>query len=213
MKKHLILPLAAALTLGVVSCGNSDNNTSGTTTDTATSMSPAGSSDMPATQTSMGSYAAQADSFRVNSEAGNYLDARSGKSIRINVDPETGRRTNAETGEPVWRYVDRRTWWVYGGDESNWDTVGTARMENNELQYRSNNDRWEAYDKRWKSEDDKLMGEWKTKVDKGDGDIKMKNDAADVKIKMDRDGDIKIKTKDGKTKIDADDGEVKQKNK
>lgn len=209
MKINLMLPLAAAITLGVVSCGNNDNGTSETGMDTSTSMSPAGTSDMATTQTSTGSYAAQADSFRTNSEAGNYLDARSGKSIRINVDPETGARTNAETGDPVWRFVDRRTWWVYGGDS--WDTLGSARMENNELRYRSNNDQWETYDKRWKSEDDKLMSDWKTKVDKGDGDVKMKNDKEDAKIKMDKDGDVKIKTKEGKTKIDADDGEVKQK--
>lgn len=210
MKKTILLPLAATLTLGFASCGNSNNSTSENNTDTTTSNSPAGTTDMAATtETSTGSYAAQADSFRINSEAGNYLDARSGKSIRINVDPQTGRRTNAETGEPVWRYVDRRNWWVYGGDS--WDSVGTARMENNQLRYRGNNDQWETYDKRWKSEDDKLMSDWKTKVDKGDGDIKMKNDKEDAKIKQDKDGDIKIKTKDGKTKIDADDGEVKQK--
>ncbi len=210
MKKTLILPLAAVLSLGIISCGNSDNSTSENNMDTAASVGTAGATDVAtSTETSTGSYAAQADSFRVNSEAGNYLDARSGKSMRINVDPSTGQRTNAETGEPVWRYVDRRNWGVYGGDS--WDTVGTARMENNELRYRSNNDQWETYDKRWKSEDDKLMSDWKTKIDKGDGDVKMKNDAEDAKIKMDKDGDVKIKTKDGKTKIDADDGEVKQK--
>lgn len=212
MKQILMLPLAAALTLAMASCGNSNGDAAENNMDTATSMSPAGPADEATTQTSTGSYAAQADSFRINSEAGNYLDARTGKSIRINVDPQTGRRTNAETGDPVWRYVDRRTWWVYGGDETSWDTVGTARMEKEQLRYRTNNDQWESYDRRWKNEDDKLLSDWKTKVDKGDGDIKMKHDETDTKIKIDKDGDMKIKTKDGKTKIDADDGEVKQKN-
>lgn len=205
MKKTLILPLAAAVALGITACGN-DNNSSANYSDTANSASDMGTT---TTQTSTGSYAAQADSFRINSEAGNYLDARSGKSMRINVDPQTGQRTNAETGEPVWRYVDRRTWWVYGGE--GWDTVGSARMENNQLRYRSNNDQWEPYDRRWKSEDDRMMSDWKIKH-KSDGDIKMKNDEQDIKIKQDRDGDIKIKTRDGKTKVDADDGEIKHKN-
>lgn len=205
MKKTIILPLAMAISFGFIACNNDNNATSENNTDTTT-----GTSDMSntTTQTSTGSYAAQADSFRINSEAGNYLDARSGKSIRINVDPQTGRRTNAETGEPVWRYVDRRTWWVYGGDT--WDTVGTARMENNQLRYRSNNDQWETYERRWKAEDDKMLSDWRTKYD-DDGDVKMKNDEKDAKIKLDKDGDLKIKTKDGKTKIDADDGEVKRK--
>lgn len=201
MKHTMILPLAATIALAFTACSNDNNATSQSGSD-------APYDNGTTTQTSTGSYAAQADSFRINSEAGHYLDARTGQPIRINVDPETGRRTNAETGEPVWRYVDRRTWWVYGGD--NWDSVGTARMEGNELRYRNNSDRWDTYEKSWKAEDDKLSSDWKVKYD-DDGDFKMKNDKEDAKIKMDADGDVKIKTKEGKTKIDADDGEIKHK--
>lgn len=208
MKQNNILPLAAAIALVFAACNNDNNATTDTSMDT-TAGSTAGTSEMSSgSQTSTGAYAAQADSARINSEAGHYLDARTGKSIRINVDPQTGQRLNAETGEPVWRYVDRRNWWVYGGDS--WDTVGSARMEGTSLRYRTNEGQWDTYEKRWKAEDDKLLSDWKTKYD-DDGDIKMKNDKEDIKIKMDKDGDMKIKTEDGKTKVDADDGEVKHK--
>lgn len=204
MKKTPFLTLAAAAVLGLAAC----NNEADTTTLETTLDSGAASTTDVTTVTSTNSYAAQADSFRINSEAGVYLDARTGKPIRINVDTVTGARTNAETGEPVWRYVDNRTWWVYGGDS--WDTMGSARMEANKLMYRNNDDTWATYDKRWKADDDKMMSEWKTKQKK-DGDYKMENEETGTKIKVDADGDMKIKTKDGKTKIDADDGEVKTK--
>jgi hypothetical protein len=37
------------------------------------------------TNTFTGNYATQADSFKINSEAGNYVDACTGKPIKINV--------------------------------------------------------------------------------------------------------------------------------
>lgn len=201
MKTRIFSVLAASLLFGFAAC-NSDENTAATDTANDTENTTA------TTTTSTGSYAAQADSFRINSEAGAYRDARTGKQIRINVDPETGRRTNAETGEPVWRYVDTRTWWVYGGD--NWEPTGEAKMENDQLMYRDESNNWVPYEKRWKTEDEKLKSDWEVKHD-DDGDFKMKNDEKDAKIKIDKDGDMKIKTKDGKTKYDADDGEVKKK--
>lgn len=189
MKKVPFLSLcAAALSLGVVACNSDSDNTTAadsvtTTENTATT-----------TVTSTGDYAAQADSARINSEAGHYLDARTGKPIRINVDAQTGARTNAETGEPVWRYVDRRTWWVYGGD--NWDKVGEARMESDQLEYKGDNDAWVTYDKRWQDEDAKMAEDWKKKY-------------GDTKVKVSKDGDIKVKDENGDIKYDADDNKVK----
>src|SRR5688500_20401713 len=107
MKKTKISGLlAGVLAVGMVACnnegeGSAANDTSATTTENTTAT----------TTTTTSDYSALADSARINSEAGNYLDPKTGKAIRISVDPQTGARTNAETGEPVWRYVDRRTWW------------------------------------------------------------------------------------------------------
>lgn len=187
--KTRMFGLMAALTMGFVACNSNGDSTAaadstttdGTTNETATST------------TSSGSYAAQADSFRINSEAGNYIDAKTGKPIRIKVDPTTGSRINEETNEPVRYYVDRRTWWVYGDDS--WDTVGSAQMEGDKLRFRSDNDKWVSFEEKWK-------------VDGGDGE--MKNKTEDGKTKIEKDGDLKIKTEDG-TKIKADEDGVKVK--
>ena len=175
--------MAATFALGVVACNNDGDSTTTTDSITTTDLS---------TNTSTGNYAAQADSFKVNSEAGNYLDARTGKPIKINVDASTGARVNAETKEPVRYYVDKRTWWVYGDDS--WDTVGSAQMEGDELRFRGDNDKWVTYDEKWK-------------IDEGDGEAKLKTE--DSKTKIEKDGDTKIKTED--TKIKADEEGVKVK--
>ena len=172
--------MAAALSIGFVACNNDADDTA--STDSTTTENTA-----TTTTTSTGTYAAQAETYKTNSDAGNYLDAKTGKPIRITVDPNTGARTNAETNEPVWYYVDRTNWWVYGPDS--WDTIGTARMEGDNLVFRDDNDKWVGYDKKkWKVDDD--------------GDMKMKD--GDTKIKIDKDGDTKIKTGDSKTKTKAD---------
>jgi hypothetical protein len=191
MKEKNFSLFAAALLFGLAAC-NSDSDTAANT-DTTTTVSTEESASTANTNTSTNNYTAMADTFRTNSEAGNYLDPRTGKSIRINLDPETGLRTNAETGEPVWRYIDRRTWWVYGGDD--WDTLGQARMENGNLTYRGDNDTWLTYEKRW-PDDVKMEKEWKQKI-------------GDTKIKISKDGDIKIKDEKGKVKYDADDNKIK----
>lgn len=189
MKKVKVFSLfAAALSLGMVACNSDGDNTAEadsltTTENTATT-----------TAVSTGDYAAQADSARINSEAGNYLDARTGKPLRINVDPQTGARTNAETGEPVWRYVDRRNWWVYGGD--NWDRVGEARLQGDQLEYKDSNDAWVTYEKRWTDDDTKMADAWKKKY-------------GETKVKVDKDGDIKVKDESGDIKYDADDNKIK----
>ncbi len=185
MKSKIFSMVATTITLGFVACNSEGDNTGYTDSTTTTT------SDVT-TNTSTGNYAAQADSFRINSEAGNYLDARTGKPIRINVDATTGSRMNAETNEPVKYYVDKRNWWVYG-DES-WDTIGSAQMKGNELRYRDDNDKWVTFDQKWK-------------MDGSNGESKMKTD--DSKTKMEKDGDTKTKTDDGKVKTDEEGVKVK----
>ena len=166
MKTRIFSLVATAITLGFVACNSDADTTTASDTTTTSEVS---------TTTSTGSYAAQADSFKVNSEAGYYLDARTGKPIKINVDASTGARVNAETNEPVRYYVDKRTWWVYGDDS--WDTIGSAQMEGNELRFRGDNDKWVTYDEKWK-------------IDEGDGEAKLKTE--DGKTKIEKDGDMKI---------------------
>ena len=178
MKTRIFSLVAATISFGFVACNNDGDSTasSDTVTTTTTEVN---------TNTSTGNYAAQADSFKVNSEAGHYLDARTGKPIKINVDASTGARVNAETNEPVRYYVDRRTWWVYG--DNSWDTIGSAKMEGDQLRFHSDNDKWVTYDERWK-------------IDEGDGEAKLKTE--DSKTKVEKDGDTKTKTEDGKVKTD-----------
>ena len=184
MKRKIFSLAAATITLAFVACNSDGDNTGSTDTTTTTT------SDVT-TNTSTGNYTAQADSFRINSEAGNYIDARTGKPIKINVDATTGARVNAETNEPVRYYVDKRTWWVYGDDS--WDTIGLAQMEGDELRFKDN-DKWVTFDQKWK-------------IDEGDGEAKMKTD--DSKTKVEKDGDSKTKTDDGKVKTDEEGVKVK----
>ena len=197
MKKEKFFSLlAAALSIGFVACNNEGDSTASAD---STAADDAGSSTATTTITSTNNYAALADSARINSEAGNYLDPRTGRPIRINVDPQTGARTNAETGEPVWRYVDKRTWWVYGGtpDAPEWDRLGEARLQGSKIEFKDSNDAWVDYDRLYKAQDDKNAEEWKMKV-------------GDMKIKVEEDGDMKVKSPDGKYKVDAD-GDTKLK--
>src|SRR5439155_22545044 len=135
-----------------------------TSTSTTTTDATSGTTDHTATTTATSSnnYAAMADTIRTNSQAGNYLDPRTGKALHIRVDTATGMRYNETTNEPIWRYVDKRTYKVYSGDNNNstWDTVGTARMENNRLEYMDSSNKWESYDKAWRVKDDKLHNDW-----------------------------------------------------
>jgi hypothetical protein len=193
MKKTKIFSLlAAALTFGFVACNN-DSSTTATTDDT-TNVTDGTATTGTTTTTNTQDYAALADSFRVNSEAGNYLNPRTGKPMRIKYDTERRAVYDETTGEPVWRYVDRRNWWVYGGD--NWDTIGRARMQNNRLMYGGDNDTWVTYEQRWRDEDTRLKEDWKRKF-------------GDTKIKVGKDGDVKVKDESGKVKYDADDNKVK----
>jgi hypothetical protein len=190
MNKIKVSFFAAFLAMGFVACNNDDSEST-TSTDSSTLTTTENTA--TTTNTSTTDYAALADTFNTNSEAGVYLNPRTGKSMKIKVDPQTGMRTDVTTGEPVWRYVDKRTWWVYGGDS--WDSQGEAKMEGNKIIYKGDDDSWVDYDKRW-PDDEKMQKDWKTKI-------------GDTKIKVSKDGDVKIKDEKGKTKIDGDDGKVK----
>jgi hypothetical protein len=183
MKKQLF-SLIAFISIGFVAC-NSDSNTSATTDSTVTTTNAT-------TNTSSGDYAALADEFQRNSDAGKYMDARTGKPIKISVDKTTGKKTNAETNEPVTRYilVDNSDWWVYDWEGTR---LGRAKYENDKVLYEGTNNDWVDYDVKWKDDSD---------------ESKMKTD--DMKVKTDKDGETKIKTDDKKVKVDKD-GTVKEK--
>jgi hypothetical protein len=192
-KKFLAFLLA--ITVGVAACNNDADNTAANDSTDTTGGSDTANTGAVTNNTSETDYAAKVDEYNTASAAGNFLDPRTGKSIKVAVDPSTGRRYNPETGEPVWRYVDKRTWWLYGGDD--WEGIGEARMEGNKLQYKGDNDQWMTYEQRWPN-DATEMKDWKTKV-------------GNTKIKVSKDGDIKIKDKEtgDKVKYDADDNKVK----
>jgi len=183
MKKQILI-VFAALAIGFTAC-NSDSNTTATT-DSATNGSTT------TTNTSTSDYAAMADEYERNSEAGKYMDARTGKPIRISVDRTTGKRLNAETNEPITRYifVDNNDWWAYDWEGNR---LGRAKLEGDKVLYETDNNEWVDYDVKWKNDD---------------GETKMKSD--DMKVKTEADGDMKIKTDDKKIKVE--DGKVKEKN-
>lgn len=191
MKQGFFKLCAAAVVFSMAACSN--DGTSSNTNDSAnTTTSTAGTETTTTTTTSESSYAAMADSVERNSEQGYYLNPQTGKSYgKLKVDRTSGRITT-DAGEPVWRYVDRRNWWVYGDNDmndtmGNWNQVGEARMEKDKLMYKGDGDKWVDYDAKWKKDDD----EWKMK-------------SGDTKIKVEKDGDVKIKEGDKKTKIDED---------
>lgn len=135
--KTISFGLFSLLITGLTACNNNGaNNANGDSTSSSTTT----------TVTSSNHYSARADSIRMNSQAGNYLNTRTGKPITLRMDTTTGTITD-ESGAPVKRYVDKRTWWVY--DAASGDTVGSAEMNNGSLMYRGSNGDWEAYDKRW----------------------------------------------------------------
>jgi hypothetical protein len=141
-KKFFFSLIAGCVALGMVACNNSSNSTSSTD---STSTDSLGS--MANTSTSTSNYAARADTVKTNVAAGNYINPKTGKAYtNINVDQNTGALTD-ESGAPIRRYVDKRTWWVYDTDK--WDTIGSARMQGNNLMYRDANGKWVTYDKAW----------------------------------------------------------------
>lgn len=210
MKRHMLSgAMIAGLAFGVIACSNDGDGSA--STDTSTTNTTTATSSEVITDASTSSYAAMADSVEKNSQQGYYLNPKTGKSYgSLKVDRSTGRVTT-EAGEPVWRYVDNRNWWVYGyGENDNWSQVGEARMQGSRLEYKGDNDKWVNYDARWKKDDGLLEDEWKKKTENSkttveeDGDVKIKNEDGS-KIKREADGDLKIKSKDGKkVKVDED---------
>ncbi len=200
--KKLSSILFAALSVGFVACNNSSETSSTTASDsmtaTAADSSNMGNGNMASASTSTNDYSAFADSVERNSKAGYYLNPRTGKPQHFKVDRTNGSVTDEQSGEPVWRYVDNRNWWVYGMDDSdwNWNKMGEAKMNNNKIMYKGENDNWSDYDMQWKASDEKIKKTWKTHI-------------GDTKIKVSKDGDIKVKDKTGTVKYDADDKKVK----
>jgi hypothetical protein len=189
MIKKNFVSLFAFSVLAFTAC-NSDGDKSGTNDSTSTTTTTTTTGE---TSTSTGDYSAMADTFRMNSEAGKYLDVRTGKPIRISVDRTTGRKTNMENNEPVSRYIYKDTdtdWWVYDAEQNMRER--RARMENNRVLFEDDDQKWVDYDNvKWK-------------VDGGDGEVKLETGDGS-KVKVEKDGDTKIKNADGsKTKIDED---------
>lgn len=175
MKKTLITLFIPFAMIAFVSCNNEAGNDSDSdTTDNALNST-----------TSSGEYAAKAETFRVNSEAGKYKDVKTGQPIRISVDPSTGQKTNAETNAAVDRYiyVVDGTWWVYD-ENDNQET--RAKLENDRVLF-EDGDKWVEYDVKFKVDDDgtKLKTD-NMKIKSDDEGSKMKTD--DQKVKTDEDG-------------------------
>ncbi|WP_121353098.1 hypothetical protein [Flavisolibacter nicotianae] len=198
MKKQFFsLAAITALALGFTSCSNGANDIA-TTDSTTTTTTTTGTETTMASST--GNYAAMADSVEKNSEQGYYLNPKTGKAYgKLTVDRSTGRVTT-EAGEPVWRYVDRRNWWVYGGND--WSQEGEAKMEGDKLMYKGDGDKWVDYDTRWMKEDEENMKKWK-ESDAGNKQKMVTEDGDKIKVKNDEEGNTKIKVNGEKVKVDS----------
>jgi len=189
MKRSKVFTFMTAMAVTtLVACNNDADTTAGNDSSNA-GTTPENTA---TTNTSTGAYSAMADSFRLNSDAGKYRDARTGSPIKINVDQTTGAKMNAETNQPIDRYiyvVDDSDWWVYDNAGTQ---LGRAKMDNDKLLFEDDS-KWVEYDMKWKADDGGLKG-------KGD----------DIKIKTEKDGDTKIKVGDKKIKADEDGVKIKE---
>ncbi|HVF97684.1 MAG TPA: hypothetical protein VM871_10195 [Flavisolibacter sp.] len=213
-KRFLSFCGVAALAIGFTACNSSGDtadtkdSSNSTTTNSTTVSTPTDN-----TNVSVGNYAAMADSVERNSQQGYYLNPKTGKAYKsLKVDRTTGAITD-DAGEPVWRYVDNRNWWVWGdnGTDSghNWGQVGEARMEKDRIMYKGDGDKWLDYDNRWLNEDAEMAKKWKS----SDGGMKQKvvtEEGDKIKVKTDEEGNTKIKVNDQKTKVDKNGNEKKQ---
>jgi hypothetical protein len=192
--KLKFLSLLAGTTLLFASCAN---NAEGDNKDADTSS--VSNTENSGSTTTTNDYAARADEFDRNSEAGKYMDARTGKPVKLSVDRSTGRVTNRENSQEVTRYiyVDNNDWWVYDWEGNK---LGKAKWEKDKVWF-DDNGNWVDYDAKWKDD----ATDTKVKVD--EDETKMKTD--DTKIKVEKDGDYKIKTGDKKIKKDEDGTKVK----
>jgi hypothetical protein len=192
MKKNKMFTVFTALGFAaLLSC----NNTSDTTAVNEDTSSGNGT---VTSNTSTADNTAYADEIEKSSTEGYYLNPRTGKSYgKLSVNRNTGEISD-QNNEPVWRYVDKRNWWVYGVDDDwNWIKLGEAKMENDQLRYKDDQGSWVTYDKRWSSNEETLTKSWKAK-------------SGNAKIKFDKDGDVKYKDDSTRLKYDADDNKVKK---
>ncbi|GAC1416695.1 MAG: hypothetical protein NVS1B13_00150 [Flavisolibacter sp.] len=204
MNTFKLLSFSATLALGLTACNNSATNTSASD---STSHDSTTVSTTTAT-TSSSQYSALADSVEKNSQSGYYLNAKTGKALRVKVDRSTGKMADAESNMPLNRYVDKRTWRVYGGN--NWDSIGSAKMQGEKLMYQDQNGQWVNYDKKWKEEDmksdmssgsstnnmtDSSMNKTNNTATDNTSNGKMSTEHSKVKVR-DHGNKIKIKEKD-----------------
>ena len=113
-----------------------------------------------------------------------YYDLNTGQSITLVKDENTGLLVDAETRQPVYIYVNRKTKdTLYGatGEVINGQVVKT---DNGTYKYGN------------------------TTIKDDDGDYKIKDE--DSKIKSDEDGDVKLKDEDAKSKTTGESAEVKE---
>lgn len=194
MKQQFFTVLAGISFAALVSC----NNSSETTAANGDTAGQSGTTDNATTNNNTADYSAYATEIETNSASGNYLNPKTGKAYgKLTVNRSTGEITD-ENNQPVWRYVDRRNWWVYGVDNDwNWIHLGDAKMgSNDQLTYKDDSGNWVTYDKRWTDTDENITQTWKSK---GGG----------AKIKFDKDGDVKYKDDTTKAKYDASSGKTK----
>lgn len=213
MKRRFFGFYAAALAVTFAACSNSGTSSETNDSSTSTTTNTTESTVSTTTATSENSYAALADTVERNSQQGYYLNPRTGKAYKsLRVDRTTGQITD-DAGEPVWRYVDRRNWWVYGDDDMNdtisrWGQVGEAKMEGEKLKYRGEGDTWSDYEARWSKDDDVMLKKYKVS-DGGNKEKVVTENGDKVKIKTDEEGNTKIKVNDEKVKIDKN-GNIKK---
>jgi hypothetical protein len=175
--KRVFMPLCAIALLSVVSCNQSSTTEAGadstSTTTTTTS-----------TDAATGSTAAPSAATTTVDENASYVDLKSGKTIKVKKNQETGKYINSETNEPLMYYVNPST-------ADTFDVQG--RVVNNALV---------------KGPEGYTVDETKITTDNGklktqsDGDVKAKE--GDVKAKVETDGDMKLKSGDSKEKIKDD---------
>ena len=192
MKKNKMFSVFTALGFAaLLSCNDTSDATAGNVDTSSTNGTVT-------SNTSTADNTAYADEIEKSSTEGYYLNPRTGKSYgKLSVNRNTG-EINDQNNEPVWRYVDKRNWWVYGVDDDwNWIKLGEAKMDKDQLLYKNDQGSWVTYDKRWTSNEETLTKSWKAK-------------SGNAKIKFDKDGDVKYKDDSTTLKYDADDNKVKK---
>jgi len=192
MKKNKMFSVFTALGFAALLSCNDTSDTAAGNVDTSSTNGTV------TNNTSTADNTAYADEIEKSSTEGYYLNPRTGKSYgKLSVNRNTG-EINDQNNEPVWRYVDKRNWWVYGVDDDwNWIKLGEAKMDKDQLLYKNDQGSWVTYDKRWTSNEETLTKSWKAK-------------SGNAKIKFDKDGDVKYKDDSTTLKYDADDNKVKK---